>query len=122
LELLAEASKSPKLYDVRLVQNAVISALKTPSLAEKALAVLANINSPESQLAILDVANRDAFPLELRTAASVSFRTNVEANGILLKQDEIRRQYDLYNQSEKSEKEIQSLFSSILDTLEKKKK
>jgi CheY-like chemotaxis protein len=122
LELLAEASKSPKLYDVRIVQTAVISALKTPTLAEKALTVLANINSPESQLAILDVANRAAFSLELRTAAANAFCTNVESYGVLLKQDEIRRQYDLYNQSEKTEKEIQALFGSILDTLEKKKK
>jgi hypothetical protein len=122
LDLLAEVSKSPKLYDIRLVQNSVISALKTPSLAAKALLVLANINSPESQLAILNIANSESSPMELRQAAADAFRANVQSNSVLLKTDEIRHQYDLYNGSEKADKDIQKVFGSILDCLEMKKK
>jgi hypothetical protein len=122
LDLLAELSRSPKLYDVRRVQDALFPALKVPALSLKAVAVLANINSPEAQQALIATANRDASPMELRLAAVTAFRTNVETHGVLLTHEESRRQYDLYNQSEKSDKSVQKIFSLILDCLEAAKK
>ncbi|MCC6124963.1 MAG: hypothetical protein IT426_08375 [Pirellulales bacterium] len=118
LDLLAEFGRSPKLYDVRQIQEPVIAALKIPALAAKALAVLANVNSPESQRAMLDVANRDTSPVELRLAAVDAFRANVEKHGVLLTTAEIRRQYELYNKSEKADKAVQKVFGLILDCLE----
>jgi hypothetical protein len=121
LDLLAEFGRLPKLYDLRQIQEPVIAALKIPSLAPKALAVLANVNSPEAQRSMLDVANRDTSPMELRLAAVEAFRANVKAHGVLLTTGEVRRQYDFYNQSEKADKSIQKVFGLILDSLEAKK-
>ena len=75
LDLLAELSRSSsKLYDLRRVQDAVLAALYNPKLAAKAVAVLANLNSAESQRALVDVASRFTQPLELRQAAAKAFR------------------------------------------------
>ena len=60
--------------------------------------------------------------MELRLAAVDAFRANVQANGVLLKTDEVRRQYDLYNKSEKADKATQKVFGLILDCLEARKK
>jgi hypothetical protein len=123
LELMAELSRtSPKLYDIRRLQDVLLAALKTSSLAPKAVAVLANINSPEAQRALVAVASRETSPIELRQAVVEAFRANVQAYGILLTTDEIRRQYDLYNQSEKADKASQKVFGLILDCLEASKK
>ncbi len=119
LDLLADLIRtSPKLYDVRRLQDSVLLALNTPSLAAKAVAVLANVNSLEAQQALVETASRETSPLELRQAAVAAFRSNVAANGVLLNKDEIRRQYDLYNKSETADKATQKLLGLILDCLE----
>ncbi len=66
------------------MQESVIAALYNPKLAVKAVAVLADVNSAESQRALVDVASRLTLPLELRQAAAKAFRQNTEKHGILL--------------------------------------
>jgi CheY-like chemotaxis protein len=123
LDLLAKMSTdSPKLYDLRRVQNSLLLALKTPSLAPKAVAVLANLNSLEAQQTLVAVASRDTAPIEVRQAAADAFRANVQANGLLLGEQEVRRQYDLYNKSETADKATQKVLGLILDCLEAPKK
>ena len=49
LDLLAELSQSSaELYDLRRVQDAVLVALYNPTLAAKAVAVLANLTRPKA--------------------------------------------------------------------------
>ena len=119
LDLLAELSRtSGKLYDLRRVQDAVLVALYNPKLSVKAAAVLANMNSPESQRALVDLASRFVQPLEVRQAAAKAFRENTQKHGILLTTDEIREQYGRYNDSEKQDAASQKVLSLILDCLE----
>jgi CheY-like chemotaxis protein len=119
LDLLAELSRtSTKLYDLRRSQDAVIVALVNPKLSVKAAAVLANMNSPESQRALVDLASRLVQPLEVRQAAAKAFRENTQKHGILLTTDEIREQYRRYNESEKQDAASQKVLSLILDCLE----
>ena len=61
--------------------------------------MLANMNSAESQRALVEMASRLTLPLELRQAAAKAFRQNTEKHGILLTTDEIRQQYRRYNES-----------------------
>jgi CheY-like chemotaxis protein len=123
LDLLAELARtSPKLYDIRRAQDSVISAMKIPSLAAKAVAVLANVNSPEAQQTLVATASRDTSPIELRQAAVEAFRASVQAHGILLKTDEILRQYDIYNQSKNADEATQKVLGLLLDCLEAPKK
>ena len=119
LDILAELIRtSPKLYDIRRVQDSVLAALKTPALAAKAVATLANVNSPEAQRALMDVASRDGSPLELRQAAVEAFRTSVQVHGLLLTTEEIRRQYERYNKSENADKDTQKVLGLLLDCIE----
>jgi hypothetical protein len=119
LDMLADLNRtSGKLYDLRLVQDSVLAALVNPKLAQKAVTVLANMNSAESQRALVDVANRFTNSVELRTAAVSAFRENRQKFGILLTTEEIRRQYRLYNESETQDAATQRILGLILDCLE----
>jgi CheY-like chemotaxis protein len=119
LDMLAELSRSAgKLYDLRPVQDAVLVALYNPKLSVKALAILANMNSVESQRTLVDVASRVTLPLEMRKAAATAFRENTQKYGILLTTDEIRRQYDRYNASKTLDAPTQHVLALILDCLE----
>lgn len=119
LDLLAELSQSSnKLYDLRSVQDSIIAAVYNPKLAVKAVGVLANINSAESQRTLVEVASRFTLPLALRQAAGKAFRQNTQKHGILLTSDEIKRQYQRYNESEKLDAPTQHVLALILDCLE----
>ena len=119
LDLLAEITRSPsKFYDIRGVQESLLIALYNPKLSEKAAVVLATVNSPDSQRALVEVASRFTLPLGVRQAAARAFRINTEKHGILLTTDEIRRQYRRYNESEKQDNGTQRVLGQILDCLE----
>ncbi len=119
LDLLAELGRSSsKLYDLRRVQDSVVTALGNPKTAAKAVAVLAGINSAEAQRALVDTASRLVRPLALRQAAAAAFRQNVQDHGLLLTTAEIRQQYDRYNKSEKQDRATQHVLGLILDCLE----
>ena len=119
LDLLGEIGRSSnKLYNLRSVQESVIAALYNPKLAVKAVDVLANIHSAESQRALVDVASRFTLPLALRQAAAKAFRQNTQKHGILLTAEEIRQQYRRYNETEKLDVPTQHVLALILDCLE----
>ena len=65
-------------------QDAVLAALYNPALAVKAMAVLANVNSAESQQALVDVASRFTLPIEIAPGGGQAFRLNTQRHGILL--------------------------------------
>jgi hypothetical protein len=105
-------------YELRRIQDSVLAALYTPALSVKAIAVLANLGTPESQRALVDLASRHAQPLEARQAAAQAFVENVKKHRTLLTLTEIRRQYARYNESESLDAETQHVLSTILDVLE----
>jgi CheY-like chemotaxis protein len=119
LDLLAElAQGSGKLYDLRRVQDAVLTAVYCPKLSIKAIAVLAGMNSPNCQRTLVNVASQLTLPLAVRQAAAKAFRENTQKYGILLTTEEIREQYRRYNASEKLDAPTQHVLSLILDCLE----
>jgi hypothetical protein len=119
LNMLAELGRAPgKLFDMHQAEKAVLTALNTPSLSRKAIAVLATINSPESQRALVETAGGAAQPLEIRQAAVSAFRENVQAHGILLTTEEIKKRYQQYNESKNRDAASQKILGLILDCLE----
>ncbi len=119
LELLAELGRdSGKLYDMHQAERLVLTALDTPSLSEKAIAVLSVINSPEAQRALVATAGQIAQPLEIRQAAASAFRQNLQAHGILLNTEEIKKQYQQYNEAKDQDAASQKILGFILDCLE----
>jgi hypothetical protein len=122
LDLLAELGKSSgKLFDIRQAEKAVLNALYIPALSRKAIAVLALMNSPAVQRALVDTAGGSAQPLEIRQAAVSAFRENVQSHGILLTADEIKKQYQLYNDNKNRDAASQKIIALILDCLEARK-
>jgi CheY-like chemotaxis protein len=119
LDLLADITRSPsRFYDIRGVEESLLTALYNPKLSEKASIVLATVNSPDVQRALVEVASRFTLPLRMRQAAAGAFRINTQKHGILLTTDEISRQYRRYNESEKQDRGTQRVLGQILDCLE----
>ena len=119
LELLAQlAADNGGAFNVSRSQAAALRSLHAPGLGEKAAAVLAGIGSPASQRALIDLAGRATQPLELRQAAMVGFRKSIQRHGILLTTEEIRKQYDRYNQSQYQDVATRKILGQILDCIE----
>ena len=76
------------------------------------------INSPEAQRALVETAGRVTQPLEIRQAAVSAFRQNLQAHGILLTKEEIKKQYQQYNESKNQDESTQKILALILDCLE----
>jgi len=119
LQRLAEiAGSDRRLYDVYRWQQAPLGALYAPKLSAHAAAVLEHLGTPESQRALADLASRWTQPLPTRAAALAAFRGNTRRYGILLTTEEIRGQYDRYNQSADLDQKTQQILGAILDCIE----
>ncbi|MEN6405127.1 MAG: HEAT repeat domain-containing protein [Thermoguttaceae bacterium] len=119
LELLGELIRSSgKLYDLRRVEDDVLAALYHPKLSPLAAAVLSQMNSSESQRALVDLASRSVLPLEMRKSAAAAFRENVRRFGTRLTSQQVLDQYRRYNDSEHQDADTQRLLGLILDCLE----
>ena len=79
---------------------------------------MATLGTHESQRVLVETASAGPLPIETRQAAAAAFATSVEQFGLLLTGDEIVRQYDLYNASEREPQETQAVLGSLLDTIE----
>lgn len=86
--------------------------------AKASLEALVSLGTPASQVRLLDAASLEVRPLANRQTAAEAFAKSVEAHGVLLTSDQIRRQYDRYNASATAPSETQDLLSSLLDLLE----
>jgi CheY-like chemotaxis protein len=116
LAVLAQSSK--KIYDIRRTQDEVFAAMYAPGLTSRVVAVLANLGTPESQQALVDLACRMTQPIEVRKAAAKAFRLSTKKYGILLTTDSLRQQYDRYEASRQQDLDTQQLLSTILDSIE----
>lgn len=85
-----------------------------------AIASLAGLGTPESQVRLLDAVSLEARPLEARRAAAEAFAASVREHGVLLTSEQVRRQYDRYNLSATAPAETQELLGSLLDAIERK--
>ena len=75
----------------------MLAGLLVPRLSGHAVAVLANLGTPASQRALVDVASRFFNPLAIRQAAGTAFGVNVKRFGLLLDREAIRQQYARYS-------------------------
>jgi CheY-like chemotaxis protein len=112
------ASSSRKLYDLQRVEDAASTGLYVPGLGGRVAAVLANVPSRDSQLALVDLAGRHTQPLEVRQAAAKAFRISTEKYGLLLSDEAVRRQYDRYQRSKDLDPDSQRVLGSLLDSIE----
>jgi hypothetical protein len=121
LELLALISGNEsqmQIYDLKGAQKAALAALYVPGFTVPAARLLGNLGTAEAQTALIELASREAQPLEGRKAAVESFVKAVQKNGILLTTNQILRQYDRYNQSAPLGADTQQILGAILDCIE----
>ena len=119
LDCLAKLGGSAgNLFDMRRVEGAVLAGLLVPQLSGRAVAVLANLGTPASQQALVDVAGRFANPLAIRRAAGSAFGVNVHRFGLLLDQKAIQRQYAHCKEIASQDPATQQVLASILNTIE----
>ncbi len=119
LRWLAELSSAgQKVFNAGRVEQAVLAALDAPRLSPEAVAVLRNLGTTRSQKALVELASRLAQPLALRKLAAEALHHSFAEHGILLTSDEIRRQYDRYNQSATLDRGTQQVLAMILDAIE----
>jgi len=114
------AERGQSLYDLRRLDAAVLATLDAPEVTEICLAVLARLNTVRSQLALAEVASRQAAPIGIRQAAARGFGESVRRCGTLLTTDQIVAQYERYNASVTADKETQKVLASILDSIEQR--
>jgi hypothetical protein len=100
------------------MEASLVAALEVPALRPSAIAILANLHTPGSQRALVEIAGEGMQPLADRQAAAAAFAKNVAHCGTLLTTAEIMAQYNRYNASEREEKPVQKVLGSILDTIE----
>ncbi|MGA2064789.1 MAG: hypothetical protein ABSG86_07460 [Thermoguttaceae bacterium] len=112
------ASSSRRVYDLEPAEEAVSTALYVPGLGGRVAAVLANLPSRASQLALVDLASRHVQPLEVRKAAARAFRISTRKYGLLLPQEAIQRQYERYQASKDLDVTTQQVLGSLLDAIE----
>jgi CheY-like chemotaxis protein len=110
----------PEIANVRRYEPAIERALYSPLTSAHAAAVMAQLATPSSQRALLDLASIGSQPLDVRKAAGAAFRQSVRQFGLRLSPSEIVQQYDRYNKSAQQDKETQRLLAALLDVIEKK--
>ena len=94
------------------------ASLTAPGLTRAAIGALGKLDTPRAQRALLDMVNRMSAPIADRQAAAKAFADSVARIGTLLASDEILRQYDIYNASERQSAESQQVLASVLNTIE----
>jgi CheY-like chemotaxis protein len=118
--LAALAPLPPEIANVRHYEPAIERTLYSPLTSTHAAAVMAQLATPSSQRALLDLASIGAQPLDVRKVAGAAFRQSVRQFGLRLSPSEILIQYDRYNQSAKQDKETQQLLGALLDVIERR--
>lgn len=120
LELLAAlgTGRNRKIYDLSRVEPVVLVAVNVPTLTTRAVTVLSNFGTPQSQRALVDLASRFTASTAMRQAALDGFGKSVQRFGLQLTTREIQQQYDRYNQSANQDVATQKILGSILDCME----
>jgi CheY-like chemotaxis protein len=116
--LAALAVLPPEIANVRRYESTIERALYSPLTSSHAAAVLAQLGTPSSQRALVDLASIGSQPIEIRKAAGAAFRQSIRQFGLRLSPSEILTQYDRFNQSAKLDNESQRLLGALLDVIE----
>ncbi|MCC7087241.1 MAG: hypothetical protein IT427_19740 [Pirellulales bacterium] len=109
---------SPRDFNVRQYEAAVVHSLYSPAHSAAAADLLASIGTHAAQNALIDLANLGTQPMAIRQTAAAAFSRSVRKHGVQLTSAEIIGQYDRYNASERENADSQQLLALILDAIE----
>jgi hypothetical protein len=121
LEWLAKIIAAPqdyRFYDTIQYDQAIADLVFVVEDTNNALQILGGIASAKAQRALLDYANQNGLPMDLRQKAVEAFSTAIAKRGVLLTTAELEAQYQRYNASEQEPGAVQRIYGSILDAIE----
>lgn len=100
------------------LENLAVRTLYTSGAERAGLTILRQLATPRAQAELVEAASRLEWPPELRAEAVSAFGEAVMKRGLQLTRQQILRQYDRYNQSERLDRVTQKLLGLILDYIE----
>lgn len=118
--LILLGQRRPQVFDLLLVEDAVLRALYTPELTTRAIVVLGQLGTAKAQQALIELANLGTQSREMRDAAVEALARAFAERGIMLTSGELTRQYELYNSNAGRDPDNHAVLGSILDAVEHK--
>lgn len=100
------------------LEDLAVRALYTSGAERAGLTILRRLATPRAQMELVEAASRLEWPPELRAEAVSAFGEAVMNRGVQLTRQQILRQYDRYNRSERLDRVTQKLLGLILDYIE----
>ncbi|GAB6185219.1 HEAT repeat domain-containing protein [Thermopirellula anaerolimosa] len=100
------------------LEDLAVRALYTSGAEKAGLTILRQLGTPRAQTELIEAASRLEWPPELRAEAVSAFGEAVMRRGLQLTRQQILRQYDRYNRSERLDRVTQKLLGLILDYIE----
>lgn len=111
-----------RFYDIIQYDQAIADLIFVVEDTSQALKILGGMASAKAQRALLDYANQNGLPIEMRQQAVDAFAAAIAKRGVLLTTAELSAQYQRYNASEMEAGSVQRIYGSILDLLEQRKR
>ncbi len=118
-QIIANA-QSYRFYDVIQYDQAIADLIFVVEDTRQALKILGGMASAKAQRALLDYANQNGLPIEMRQQAVDAFAAAIAKRGVLLTTAELSAQYQRYNASEMEAGNVQRIYGAILDLLEQR--
>ncbi len=110
-----------EFYSLHSHAPVIEASLHHTKAIEQAMAAFEKLGTPASQVALVDFASQNPFPIESRRVAATAFHGSVQVHGVLLTTDEIQRQYDRYNASATADADTHQVLGSLLDSIESRR-
>jgi CheY-like chemotaxis protein len=118
LDRLATDWKNYPFYDLLRAEDSLCRSLLVGGCRPQAIKALGELATRKAQKALVEYASGPVHPASERAAAVDAFANAIRQRGILLDSNEIKLQYDRYNQSRDLDRATQTILGSVLDAIE----
>ncbi|MDO5581659.1 MAG: hypothetical protein Q4G69_11065 [Planctomycetia bacterium] len=112
----------PEIYMIEDIEILIRRLIERPDLIEEGLRIAALVPSAGIQNYLANQIADPRWSMQQRERFLQAFADHLDQHGSKLRGPDIKRLYDRYNASEKEPREVQNLFSNMLDAYEAVKK
>ncbi|MEO1496430.1 MAG: hypothetical protein AAFV43_04695 [Planctomycetota bacterium] len=109
------AERGPRFFELR---GSIPRLANVLPLSGKPLRTLANLGDAASQQRLAAAASESNRPIGERRAAADAFTQSVGTYGLLMTEEQVRRQYRRYNDSAAADADTQAVLGAVLDAIE----
>jgi hypothetical protein len=116
---LAELAEKPLPWiNARAISKSVERSLYAPGMTSTIVPLLANAGTATGQSELVQLAARASLPLATRELAAAAFARSVAMHGVLLTQQQILKQYDIYNTNAGQNRDTHQVMLKVIEALE----